>query len=75
MDKVTKLAKLMSDTLYTWSDEELLDLFLDSSISWEEGSNLYCNSIQHWPLCTRAEKIAYLEKQGFNIKELTGIQS
>jgi len=53
MDKVTKLAKLMTDSIYTWCSEELIDLFLDDSISWEHGMH---------GLCSREEKIAYLKK-------------
>ena len=74
MDKVTKLAKLMADTLYTWADEELVDLFLDPSITWDYWKNHITNGCFH-SLSTRAEKIAYLKKQGFDIKELTGVSS
>lgn len=59
-NKVTNLAKLMSDTLYTWCDEELIDLFLDDSITWEENNKTFCS---------RSEKITYLENNGFDLDD------
>lgn len=56
MDKLSelrKLTKLMTDSIDTWCDEELIDLFLDDSITWEHGIE---------GLCNRKEKIAYLKK-------------
>ena len=55
MDKVTKLAELMSETIYTWCDEELISLFLDDSITWEHGNESFCS---------RKEKLSHLNKLG-----------
>lgn len=62
MDELTKLAKLITDSINTWCDEELIDLFLDDSITWDDGYNT---------LCSRAEKIAYLKKHNlFDLRSL-----